>query len=412
MLEAFNKITVICFLLSLAFLASCTTLERPFKTPAQSQMQLLAHSGDVKSQYGLGLAYENGDGVKQNLDRAVEWYHKAADSGLAAAQFKLGSMHFNGRGVSENHEQAFRWFRKSAEQGNANAQYKLGNMYYYGQYVPKDMKEATNWWLKSGDQGHKDSQALLGATYMRASQGAAYNVAELQSIYEAIGNDRYRNEALAFDWALKAAMQGHKVAQHQLGFMYAYKSDDALDKQHAEYWMYKSAVQGYAKAQVYLGGHYRLTYLRSKRQDLDPDPNDYAKSAYWYLEAAKQGDAKGAFEASNLNKENYGAKISEEDALAWLIKSAKQGYDRAQTRLAWRYDKGTDGFDVNEELAIYWYRKAAEQGYTVAEIQLGKKYAQGIGGVRQNKEEAVYWFKRAAKDGNGEAKRLLKEVQE
>ena len=43
-------------------------------------------------QFNLGLKYDNGDGVEQDKQKAIEWYSKAAHQGHVNAQFYLGLM--------------------------------------------------------------------------------------------------------------------------------------------------------------------------------------------------------------------------------------------------------------------------------------------------------------------------------
>ena len=54
--------------------------------------------------------YANGQGVKQDYFKAVEWYQKAADQGHAAAQYNLGIMYKNGLGVKQNYTKAKDYF--------------------------------------------------------------------------------------------------------------------------------------------------------------------------------------------------------------------------------------------------------------------------------------------------------------
>ena len=74
--------------------------------------------------------YDNGQGVKQDYFKAVEWYQKAAEQGLAHAQYNLGVMYEEGRGVKQDYIKAVEWWQKAAEQGHSYAQNNLGNMYY------------------------------------------------------------------------------------------------------------------------------------------------------------------------------------------------------------------------------------------------------------------------------------------
>ena len=57
---------------------------------------LSAESGDAASQYQLGRLYDEGDGIDENNEKAVEWYRKSAEQGYAKAQGYLSEMYFIG----------------------------------------------------------------------------------------------------------------------------------------------------------------------------------------------------------------------------------------------------------------------------------------------------------------------------
>ena len=65
----------------------------------------------------LGLLYVNGQGVTQDYEEAVKWFHKAAERGHARAQNSLGVLYINGQGVTQDYEEAVKWFHKAAERG-------------------------------------------------------------------------------------------------------------------------------------------------------------------------------------------------------------------------------------------------------------------------------------------------------
>ena len=57
-----------------------------------------AESGDPSAQLDLGLAYHNGEGVRQDDAEAVRWWRMAAEQGYAQAQFNLGNAYAQWRG--------------------------------------------------------------------------------------------------------------------------------------------------------------------------------------------------------------------------------------------------------------------------------------------------------------------------
>lgn len=61
---------------------------------------------DAEGQYNLGARYATGLGVKQNNQKAVQWYRKAAEQGHAKAQCVLGLRYVKGDGVSQDYQKA------------------------------------------------------------------------------------------------------------------------------------------------------------------------------------------------------------------------------------------------------------------------------------------------------------------
>ena len=66
--------------------------------------------------------YQNGVGVGEDVNKAVEWYKKAAEQGDKAALFTLGAMAYNGsNGVKEDRAKAKELMQQSADQGYSKA---------------------------------------------------------------------------------------------------------------------------------------------------------------------------------------------------------------------------------------------------------------------------------------------------
>ena len=82
-----------------------------------------AEKGDARSQVVLGLLYSIGQGVPQDIDQAVSWYRKSAETGDSYAQYCLGDYY-----ATRDAAEAVAWFRKSAEQGNVSAQLELAQI--------------------------------------------------------------------------------------------------------------------------------------------------------------------------------------------------------------------------------------------------------------------------------------------
>lgn len=117
-----------------------------------------AEKGDAMSQLNLGAAYDHGMGVERDVDKAVEWYKKAADQGLAEAQFNLAHIlvaeDISAVGAAE-------YMLKAAKQGMPDAQYLMGVTFAEGIGVEPDEEQAKVWLNRAIAQGQKDAAKFL-----------------------------------------------------------------------------------------------------------------------------------------------------------------------------------------------------------------------------------------------------------
>ena len=200
---------------------------------AKDNILELANEGDACAQNNLGLMYQNGRGVEQSDEKAVEWFLKAAEQGFARAQNNLGVMYEYGDGVEQSYEKAVEWYKKAAEQGYDGAQCNLGVMYEHGFGVEKSYEKAAGWYLKAAEQGDASAQYNLGLMYLH-------------------GTGVERSYEKAAGWYLKAAKQGLADAQLKLGLMYKYGLGVTRSYEKAREWLQKAAKQGHASAKEQL----------------------------------------------------------------------------------------------------------------------------------------------------------------
>jgi len=72
-----------------------------------------------------GQRYETGVGVKQDADKALKLYCRAAGMGDVDAQYRLGHIHAFGRGVKRDPDLAAAWFAEAIKSGHAMAKMQL-----------------------------------------------------------------------------------------------------------------------------------------------------------------------------------------------------------------------------------------------------------------------------------------------
>ena len=88
----------------------------------------LAELGDAEAQFNLGVMYDQGAGVDRSLEKAADWYRKAAEKGFIDAQTNIGIMYYDGQGVPRDHSEAAKWFQLAARQGDTESLEYLGRI--------------------------------------------------------------------------------------------------------------------------------------------------------------------------------------------------------------------------------------------------------------------------------------------
>ena len=125
-----------------------------------------ATQGNVESAYELGLAYEKGRGVGQNLKKAEHWYRKAAEKGHVEAQNNLGGLYQDGFGVGQNYSEALQWYRLAADQGHPGAIRNLGYLYDQGLGIAQDKSRAAVLYDQAAEKGDRGAMINLGMFYV------------------------------------------------------------------------------------------------------------------------------------------------------------------------------------------------------------------------------------------------------
>lgn len=125
-----------------------------------------AEKGYAKAQYRLGLFYSAGLGADpndcagQNDLKAVKWLKAAADQGLTEALFELGDCYACGFGVRQDVDKAIELYRRAAGQGHAKAQEEIdfinGKREYYRSLAESNSDEprlnVTGWALTDDEK--------------------------------------------------------------------------------------------------------------------------------------------------------------------------------------------------------------------------------------------------------------------
>lgn len=107
-----------------------------------------AEAGNGRSYTDLGKLYEQGTGVDQDYEKALEYYLLSAEA--EDPDFKgmrlAGLLYLEGTGVEQDDTKAAECFQKAAETGDVSACWYLGQLYEEGRGVPEDAALAKEWY--------------------------------------------------------------------------------------------------------------------------------------------------------------------------------------------------------------------------------------------------------------------------
>ncbi len=135
-----------------------------------SELEQRVAKGDSLAKAELGARYGKGEGVEQNLDKAIELLREAAATGEAEAEFFLGTAYYSGLGVPLSEAEAVLWFEKAAAKGHAAAQYWLAVLIKEGRGgISPSWSAAVHLLWESAMQGYGDAEFLLGYAYQTGS---------------------------------------------------------------------------------------------------------------------------------------------------------------------------------------------------------------------------------------------------
>ncbi len=238
------------------------------------------------------------DGLSSMVRRGVDDLAAGAE---ADRLFKRGLSLWN----QGNYREAVQCLAQSLRRNSNHSAslFYVGLAYYQGAGIPKkDYVQAAICWRKAAVQGNREAQNNLGRCY---EQG--------------LGLPRDA-EAAAF-WFGKAAEQGHVLAQFNLGVMYEFGRGLAQDFAQAVAWYEKAAEQGCAVAQYNLGGIFRLGR---------GVPQDYVRAALWYRRAADQHYATAEFNLAVMYELGQGVQTSLRQAAFWHHRAAEDGDESAR----------------------------------------------------------------------------------
>uniref|UniRef100_A0A8C2BVX9 SEL1L adaptor subunit of ERAD E3 ubiquitin ligase n=1 Tax=Cyprinus carpio TaxID=7962 RepID=A0A8C2BVX9_CYPCA len=281
----------------------------------------------------------------------IQYYQFLAEKGDVQAQVGLGQLHLHGgRGVEQNHQRAYEYFNQAANAGNTHAMAFLGKMYSEGsEYVAQNNDTALHYFKKAADLGNPVGQSGLGMAYL-------------------YGRGVPVNYDLALKYFQKAAEQGWVDGQLQLGTMYYNGIGVKRD--------YKQALKFFNLASQ--AGHILAFYNLAQ---MHATGTGVMRSCHTAVELFKNVCERGRWSERLMAAYGSFKEGDMDSALVQYLLLSEQGYEVAQSNVAFILDQSESIFNENETYprALLHWTRAAAQGYTVARIKLGDYHFYGYG---------------------------------
>ena len=102
---------------------------------------LAAERSLTSAQFNVFASYD----LEENYVDAFNWLKASAEQGYALSYFHLGYYYENGHGVKKDLNKALHWYTKSAELGGPNAQYALARIFSSESVGINDLSKAYQW---------------------------------------------------------------------------------------------------------------------------------------------------------------------------------------------------------------------------------------------------------------------------
>lgn len=135
-------------------------------------LKALARDGITQAMAEIGVIYETGLGpIKEDMDKAIEWYTKAADAGDVEGMLAIARLHLTGIGLPVDYTVARQHYEDIINEfENRRALFGLGWIYHKGLGVPVDLNKAESFYKRSYEAGHLLAPKWLANLYKARGQ--------------------------------------------------------------------------------------------------------------------------------------------------------------------------------------------------------------------------------------------------
>ena len=338
-----------------------------------------AQLNDGKCICKLGKLYFYGMGTEMDEFKAMNCFRKAETMEIPEAYYFLGLAYYEAKGVvSPNIQKAEEYFRKAAEAGYSDAIKAIAELYM--QSGQENGYEKAIEYLKTIAEGEHADIAYEGLMRIAVEQMNAQD-------YDDPQNSELYQKALRFETSGKEAGMTESLSKAFL--------DRGINLYNIE--KYESAIaplllaaqMGESEAATHLGDLYFYGH------GVD---TDYEQSYYWFAKAAQSNNAYAQYSIAFMYIKGQFVEKDDTQVIKWMKLAAENGYTEAQKNMGEYYYYGSLGCRRDMKEAIKWYEMGAKSNEPTCVFTLGLIYEEGDG-VQKNILKAADWYQKGAQAG-------------
>ena len=343
----------------------------PPEKPKTSLERLIesAEAGDPNAMNEYALRLQNGDGVEKNINKAFEFFGKAARKRHGSAMVNYGLCFKRGEGCEKNLKESALWFKKAMNDGVLDGYYWYATMLEFGLGVERNWKEAGRLFRIAAMAGHPEAQADYGLALERQELGLTRDIPEAVRYYK-MASDQGSLEGMNFyahmlEWG-KGVTQDEKEAARLFKL--------AADKGHKPSiaWVAILMIRGKSLPKNVKTGleaiqevgergcNLAYWYLAQEYESGIYLKKDLAEAFRFYVKAADGGDVDMCLDVARCLKNGIGcAKDLKEAAKKYEALIEEDESRDAYRELGFMYLEGL-GVPKNQSKALQLIRKASE----------------------------------------------------
>jgi len=327
-----------------------------------------AETGDADALSQMASYYLRGwEGASADTAKAVALFHEAADKGSADAAMVYATLLFSGNGVTIDSTLAYQYLYQAAQGGNGTACGSMGKMLFEGtDGFEKDVDSAYFYFSLGSQVDDPYCDYMMGKRYSESEPRAALGYFQSSMEHGNIDAAYYYAQLLlsGFEGDKEMVEEGFRIIKH---LAEEYRYPDAFMEMAVCYASGLAVEQSYAK-----------TYSYSDTAD-------------------NLGSLQGTFNLGICYLYGYGCAADTVAYLRCMQKAADKGHSGAIASLGGYYEERKD-----YETAVRWFQKGADMENVVCMIHLAHCYQDG-NGVILNSGKALELLRQAGELGSGEA---------